>query len=333
MRPDVKLGVMLAFVMVIVAGGYYMYRDRHESPIPLSGSPANLAQDQSDQPPAQAKARQRKRSPTPSKPFLTKQAKGKGKRDQRPADKRSTSTAGGRKAAADSNVATNRRPAKPGDRAQAPSGVTTATAPATHRTPEKHAATGSPKLPNEAGPASRSADARQRKPQHRKPKQSAELKARTSRASASKASRAADPQASSVAVETHRVQPGDTFSLLAKTYYGHEKYTQYLMDYNKHVRKPTALRVGVSVKIPPLPADVATIPARPTKVSDTARPASSRDRPRRYTVRPGDSFYAIAKKELGDASRWKELLKLNSAVVGGDPKHLQVGQVLTLPRG
>ncbi|UCE58343.1 MAG: LysM peptidoglycan-binding domain-containing protein [Phycisphaerales bacterium] len=54
---------------------------------------------------------------------------------------------------------------------------------------------------------------------------------------------------------------------------------------------------------------------------------------RTYTVKPGDSFYAIARTVLGDASRWKHLFALNRDLVGGDPKKLQVGQVLALPAG
>jgi nucleoid-associated protein YgaU len=48
-------------------------------------------------------------------------------------------------------------------------------------------------------------------------------------------------------------------------------------------------------------------------------------------VRAGDSFYSIARDVLGDASRWRELLELNSALVDGEPTNLRVGQVVQLP--
>lgn len=48
------------------------------------------------------------------------------------------------------------------------------------------------------------------------------------------------------------------------------------------------------------------------------------------TVAPGDSLYAIAARELDDASRWPELAELNRETVP-DPRLLRPGQVLVLP--
>jgi nucleoid-associated protein YgaU len=48
-------------------------------------------------------------------------------------------------------------------------------------------------------------------------------------------------------------------------------------------------------------------------------------------VKSGDSFYKIAKEQLGNAERWKELLALNKTLVNGDPSSLQPGQTLVLP--
>lgn len=47
-----------------------------------------------------------------------------------------------------------------------------------------------------------------------------------------------------------------------------------------------------------------------------------------YTVKPGDTFSKIAKTQLGDASRWRELQALNPNV---DPRMLKVGMALKLP--
>ena len=67
MRPDVKLGVVISMVIVFVAGGYYLYRDRTETPIPvatgsepeadLPGSPSptsSMEPTPADPPPADA---------------------------------------------------------------------------------------------------------------------------------------------------------------------------------------------------------------------------------------------------------------------------------------
>ena len=49
----------------------------------------------------------------------------------------------------------------------------------------------------------------------------------------------------------------------------------------------------------------------------------------RYTVRSGDSLERIARRELGNASRWRDVAKLNGI---SDPNLVRVGQVLTLPQ-
>ena len=120
------------------------------------------------------------------------------------------------------------------------------------------------------------------------------------------------------AVETHRVQPGDTFSLLAQSYYGSQKYTHFLIAGNPDIRDPNMLKIGTLLRIPPLPTDL------------SGRKAQAGSH-RTYVVQRGDSFYGIARKVLGDALRWKELLALNKDLVDGDARKLQVGQVLRLP--
>ena len=52
-----------------------------------------------------------------------------------------------------------------------------------------------------------------------------------------------------------------------------------------------------------------------------------------YTVRPGDSLSSIAKAQLGSTARWRELYQMNRSIIGNDPNHLVVGEVLTLVKG
>ena len=134
------------------------------------------------------------------------------------------------------------------------------------------------------------------------------------------------------AVERHKVQDGDSLSSLAQTYYGDAKYAKLLADANPKLTDPNRLKVGSLVSIPPLPADA------DSRVAGAAAPASGKtgektaaNGKRTYTVKAGDSFYSIAKSQLGSASRWKELLALNNAKVNGDPTSLQPGQSLVLP--
>ncbi|PZM65341.1 LysM peptidoglycan-binding domain-containing protein [Paenibacillus dendritiformis] len=52
--------------------------------------------------------------------------------------------------------------------------------------------------------------------------------------------------------------------------------------------------------------------------------------PKTYTVQKGDYLWAIAKKTLGDGSRWKEIKNLNN-MSDADLKNLKVGRVLKIP--
>lgn len=49
-----------------------------------------------------------------------------------------------------------------------------------------------------------------------------------------------------------------------------------------------------------------------------------------YTVRKGDTLSAIAQSQLGSASRWPEIARLNSL---DDPDLIYPGQQLAMPAG
>lgn len=52
---------------------------------------------------------------------------------------------------------------------------------------------------------------------------------------------------------------------------------------------------------------------------------------RTYTVKKGDTLSEIAQRELGAASRWKEIFEANRGTLN-DPDRIMPGQVLTLPK-
>ena len=67
-----------------------------------------------------------------------------------------------------------------------------------------------------------------------------------------------------------------------------------------------------------------------TGASTTTRPPAASSTAKTYTVKPGDSLWSIAQKELGNGSRYMEIYNLNKNKIK-DPRVIQVGWVLTMP--
>lgn len=345
MRPDVKLGIVISMVVVLVAGTYYLYRDKGDAPIELASGPESLPDPAATQTPS--------RSP----------AAADGAQGARPAPDRAEGP-GSRQRLAEPDVRmAGRRSGPPRPRAESPTGDSIAgktpaptDVPTTTRegergtgsAPKREISAGRPEqgdiAPDRTGegttgdrPASSGAVARVDRATQR------EFAGRTG-PSATRSRRpvplaAAKRQAGGdatdrpsigreAAVETHRIQPGDAFSLLAERYYGSARLTRFLIDNNPQISDPNRLRVGTIVKIPPRPSDETL-----QRATSTASPSatSAEGQRRTYRVQPGDSFYAIARDVLGDPGQWRELFELNKELVHGDPTRLQVGQVIVLP--
>jgi nucleoid-associated protein YgaU len=62
--------------------------------------------------------------------------------------------------------------------------------------------------------------------------------------------------------------------------------------------------------------------------NNAANPATTGES---YTVVSGDSLSKIAKHHYGDAAKWHQIYDANKALIGDNPDHIEVGQVLTLP--
>lgn len=67
---------------------------------------------------------------------------------------------------------------------------------------------------------------------------------------------------------------------------------------------------------------------------NAAQPASAQSATQgeSYTVVSGDSLSKIAKRHYGDASKWHQIYEANKGIIGANPDHIEVGQVLTLPQ-
>lgn len=66
-----------------------------------------------------------------------------------------------------------------------------------------------------------------------------------------------------------------------------------------------------------------TAEVRPAAEADRTAPTSHR-----YTIQPGDNLFSIARSQLGEEARWKEIADLNRI---GPPYSLRAGQELILP--
>ncbi len=122
------------------------------------------------------------------------------------------------------------------------------------------------------------------------------------------------------------VKPGDTLYDIAKKYYGRGELWTIIAKANPLIN-PDRLLVGQKLEIP------SKVEAEDGYESEASLPAGvDRSQVRAYRVKKGESFYTIARDELGDASRWREIFRLNKSAVKGDPRRLKAGQLIYLPK-
>lgn len=99
---------------------------------------------------------------------------------------------------------------------------------------------------------------------------------------------------------------------------------------------PNRLQIGQRIKLPRRDAAPGTPPASPAGAASPATGASSGSesgsQPTSHVVQTGDTLYSIAKRRLGDGTRWDEIYEANKAAIGDDPRKLKVGMRLTLPK-
>jgi nucleoid-associated protein YgaU len=115
--------------------------------------------------------------------------------------------------------------------------------------------------------------------------------------------------------KTHVVAKGETLGDISMKYYGSSKYWKKIAEANKI--DPTSLQVGQKLTLPEI--------AAPAPAATSGDAAASDERT--YKIKAGDTYYTIAKKELGSAARWKEIEKLNKL----SPEDLRVGMSIKLP--
>ncbi len=90
-----------------------------------------------------------------------------------------------------------------------------------------------------------------------------------------------------------------------------------------HAAEPPQ-RIAISQAASPTEAPAAEVLAVTTDPDDAAAPVG-------YTVRRGDSLWKIAKEQLGDGMRFREIVALNADVLQGRPSFIDPGLMLRLP--
>ena len=127
------------------------------------------------------------------------------------------------------------------------------------------------------------------------------------------------PSPATTEVKTHLVVAGETLGEISMKYYGTSKNWKKIAEANKV--DPSDLQPGQKLTIPAI--DGAAKPGKEAAAPEAAMAAGEHA----YKVKVGDSYYNIAKRELGNANRWKELEKLN----GIPAEELHAGQTIKLP--
>lgn len=138
------------------------------------------------------------------------------------------------------------------------------------------------------------------------------------------------------------VKSGDSPARIAKRQLGSESRVNEILALNPGLN-PKNLKVGqelilpagaapVAAQTPAQPVVAAAKPASPSAAKPIAAsaPKASSKGGRSYKVQKGDTLSAIARRELGSASRAKDIQSMNP---GLDPAKLKVGQTIQLPGG
>ncbi len=139
----------------------------------------------------------------------------------------------------------------------------------------------------------------------------------------------------------YTVVRGDTLSGIATAHYGSGSTAviNALFDANRSaLSSPDLLPLGVELILPVIDRYGSPSSGKPTRVADTPkprRPPSQDTNPKRtrfrwYQIKKNDRYVSIARRELGTASRWREIYELNKDKFP-DPQRIREGVRIKLP--
>lgn len=106
------------------------------------------------------------------------------------------------------------------------------------------------------------------------------------------------------------------------------EYTLELKEYKAHAIRKLTISATNAANTSGTTNDSTS--AKVSNVGGTSNRVVEQQTPKTYTVVSGDSLWLIAKKKLGDGSRWQEIYNLNKATIK-NANLIYPGQVITLP--
>ncbi len=131
------------------------------------------------------------------------------------------------------------------------------------------------------------------------------------------------------------IKEGDTFETIAQKTLGSKTFAHKIAEANPDV-KPTALRVGKTIKLPskvePKEETVAVKPADPIPPPPVEKksPVETVGNQKIYTVQGGDTLSGISSKVYNTSRHYQKIYEANKDVIA-DPNTLQVGSKLVMP--
>ena len=160
-------------------------------------------------------------------------------------------------------------------------------------------------------------------------------------ASAPTMSPPAESAAASAKLTRYTAVAGDTLSGIAARHYGSRsrRFVDAIFDANRTILpSPDELRIGVELILPVVPGGTAprTDPAVGRNQPRSASPKpNAKESPhakpfRWYQIKKNDRYISIAREQLGDAGRWREIYELNRASFP-DPELIREGVRIKLP--
>lgn len=125
---------------------------------------------------------------------------------------------------------------------------------------------------------------------------------------------------------THVVQAGDTLWDIAEQYYGDGLQYHFLAEQNA-IQNPDLIFVDQTVSVPSIGAQEMVTKG---DLQATHPVIGADEETVQYTIKPGDSLWKIAQRELDNPYLWTEIYRSNQDVIGNNPDLIFPDSVIQL---